>query len=69
MDMHPIFSEKEYLKQFLIACRELYIVVVMLKTWCLSIANKRITLHIDNQLVVHSINNGVCVKIITQWNL
>ncbi len=34
--------------------------VIMLKTWCHSLGNKRITLHIDNQVVVHSINNGVC---------
>ncbi len=31
-----------------------------LKTWCHNLTNNRITLHIDNQVVVHSINNGVC---------
>ncbi len=34
--------------------------VIMLNTWCHSLANNRITLHVENQVVAHSINNGVC---------
>ena len=56
----PFTGDKHWLSQFPIAWRELYIVVVMLKTWCIELANHRLTLHIDNQVVVHSINNGVC---------
>ncbi len=49
----PFTGDKAHFKQFQIACHELYIVVVMLKTWCHNLANKRITLHIDNQVIVH----------------
>ncbi len=53
-------GDKTYFKQFPIAWRELYIVVVMLKTWCKNLTNNRFTLHINNQVIVHVINNGVC---------
>ncbi len=52
-------DDKAHFKQFPIAWCELYIVVVMLKTWCNNLTNNRITLHTDNQVVVHAINNGV----------
>ena len=56
----PFSGRKKWISQFPIAWRELYIVVVMLKTWCRELANNRLTLHIDNQVVVQSVNNGVC---------
>ena len=56
----PFNGANQHIKTLPIAWRELYIVVVMLKTWSRKLANTRLTLHIDNQVVVHSINNGVC---------
>ncbi len=56
----PFPGDKAVFKQFPIAWLKLYIVVVMFKTWCQNLTNDRITLHIDNQVIVHAINNGVC---------
>ncbi len=56
----PFAGDKTHFKEFPIVWCELYIVVVMLKTWCHNLTNNRISLHIDNQIIVHAINNGVC---------
>ncbi len=56
----PFVGDSKWMVEKPIHWRELYAVVKCIKTFARRLANRRIVLHVDNQVACHSINNGTC---------
>lgn len=52
------FTEINVFKRRSIAFKELYAIALAVSTWSMSLANKRILFHCDNQAVVQILNYG-----------